>query len=112
MKEIIYYTIGEKIPYLEWYRSLDKSLKLVVDKLFMDDTVDLIEEMPSNVVKRILKGVNKEYRKKDYVADIITFAIFADSEEKFVFDGEINLGEIIISLDKVNENSQKNSTSF
>ena len=41
----------------------DKELKLVVDELFMDDTVDLIEEMPSNVVKRILKTVNKEDRK-------------------------------------------------
>lgn len=40
----------------------DKELKLVVDELFMDDTVDLIEEMPSNVVKRILKTVNKEDR--------------------------------------------------
>jgi hypothetical protein len=28
----------------------------------MDDTVDLIEEMPSNVVKRILKTVNKTDR--------------------------------------------------
>ena len=30
--------------------------------------------------------INKEYRQKDYVADIITFAIFADSpqEERFV----------------------------
>lgn len=41
----------------------DKELKLVVDELFMDDTVDLIEEMPSNVVKRILKTVSKEDRK-------------------------------------------------
>ena len=41
----------------------DKELKLVIDELFMDDTVDLIEEMPSNVVKRILKNVNKEDRK-------------------------------------------------
>ena len=41
----------------------DKELKQVVDELFMDDTVDLIEEMPSNVVKRILKNVNKEDRK-------------------------------------------------
>ena len=33
MKEIIYYqTIDNKIPYLEWYKSLDKSLKLIVDK--------------------------------------------------------------------------------
>ena len=41
----------------------DAELKRVMDELFMDDTVDLIEEMPSNVVKRILKAVNKEDRK-------------------------------------------------
>lgn len=40
----------------------DKELKNVIDELFMDDTVDLIEEMPSNVVKRILKGVNQKDR--------------------------------------------------
>ncbi len=56
--------------------------------------------------------INKKYRQKDYPADIITFAIFADSEEKFIFDGEINLGEIIISLDKVYENSKEKSISF
>lgn len=33
MKEIVYYqTTDNKIPYLEWYKSLDKSLRLVVDK--------------------------------------------------------------------------------
>lgn len=41
----------------------DTELRNVMDELFMDDTVDLIEEMPSNVVKRILKAVNKEDRK-------------------------------------------------
>ena len=41
----------------------DKELKAVIDELFMDDTVDLIEEMPANVVKRILKSINKEDRK-------------------------------------------------
>lgn len=41
----------------------DAELKNVLDELFMDDTVDLIEEMPSNVVTRILKAVNKEDRK-------------------------------------------------
>lgn len=53
--------------------------------------------------------INKEYRNKDYPADIITFAIFADSEEKFIFDGEINLGEVIIALDKVIEEAEKKS---
>lgn len=51
--------------------------------------------------------INKEYRGKDYPADIITFSIFADSEEKFIFDNEINLGEIIISLDKVFEKARR-----
>lgn len=51
--------------------------------------------------------INREYRHKDYPADIITFAIFADSEEKFIFDGEINLGEVIIALDKVMEEAEK-----
>lgn len=41
----------------------DAELKNVMDKLFMDDTVDLIEEMPSNVVKRILKNVKAKDRK-------------------------------------------------
>ena len=47
--------------------------------------------------------LNRDYRDKDKPADIITFAIFADDENRFVFDDDINLGEIIIALDKVIE---------
>lgn len=47
--------------------------------------------------------LNREYRDKDKPADIITFAIFADDENHFIFDGDINLGEIVIALDKVEE---------
>ena len=33
MKEIRYYQTSEnKTPYLEWYNSLDKSLRLIIDK--------------------------------------------------------------------------------
>ena len=55
--------------------------------------------------------INKEYRDKDYIADIITFAIFADSDEKFIFDGEINLGEVMIALDKVMIEAEKKNVS-
>ena len=41
----------------------DKELKNILDELFMDDTVDLIEEMPSNVVPKILRAIPKEDRK-------------------------------------------------
>ena len=41
----------------------DKELKEVLDELFLDDTADLIEEMPANVVRRIVKNINKKDRK-------------------------------------------------
>lgn len=41
----------------------DKELKAVLSDMFMDDTVDIIEEMPANVVKRILKASTPEDRK-------------------------------------------------
>ena len=41
----------------------ERELKDVLDELYMDDTVDLIEEMPSNVVTRILRSIPKEDRK-------------------------------------------------
>ena len=40
----------------------DKELKAVIDDMFLDDTVDVIEEMPANVVKRILKNSSAENR--------------------------------------------------
>ena len=42
----------------------DSELKEVVDELFVDDAVDLIEEMPANVVKRILRSADKDTRKQ------------------------------------------------
>jgi magnesium transporter len=40
----------------------DKELSEMLLELYLDDTVDLIEEMPANVVKRILKTSTKENR--------------------------------------------------
>ena len=42
----------------------DKELKEVVDDMYLDDAVDIIEEMPANVVKRILKNSDPENRKQ------------------------------------------------
>ncbi len=40
----------------------DAELGYVVDRLFVDDTVDIIEEMPATIVKRILKQASPEKR--------------------------------------------------
>ncbi len=42
----------------------DKELGEVLGDMFLDDTVDVIEEMPANVVKRILKNVDGDTRKQ------------------------------------------------
>lgn len=41
----------------------DKELREVIDELYIDDMVDIVEEMPANVVKRILKNSNENTRK-------------------------------------------------
>ena len=41
----------------------DSELKEVVDELYVDDAVDLVEEMPASVVKRILRQADPEKRK-------------------------------------------------
>lgn len=41
----------------------DNELKEVVDELYVDDAADIVEEMPANVVKRILRQADPEMRK-------------------------------------------------
>ena len=40
----------------------DNELKEVLDELYVDDAADIVEEMPANVVKRILKHADPEMR--------------------------------------------------
>ncbi len=42
----------------------DFELKEVIDDLFLDDTVDMIEEMPANVVARVLQAADPAVRKQ------------------------------------------------
>ncbi len=76
----------------------DKELKSVIDDIFMDDTVDLIEEMPANVVKRILKVQKPEDRKlinellkyPDDSAGSIMTTEFIDLKENMTVDEAIS----------------------
>ena len=42
----------------------DTELKEVLDEMFVDDAVDIVEEMPANVVKRILAQADPDMRKQ------------------------------------------------
>ncbi len=41
----------------------DSEVVRILDELYMDDTVDFIEEMPANVVKRVLRNTDEATRK-------------------------------------------------
>ena len=40
----------------------DRELSRIIEDLFVDDAVDMLEEMPANVVKRIMKNASPETR--------------------------------------------------
>ena len=40
----------------------DKELRAILDELYLDDAVDIIEEMPANVVSRMLRNTNAATR--------------------------------------------------
>ena len=42
----------------------DSELKEVIDELYVDDAVDIVEEMPANVVRRILRQADPDMRKE------------------------------------------------
>ncbi len=41
----------------------DHEIKSIIDELYLDDVVDMLEEMPANVVKRVLQNTDEETRK-------------------------------------------------
>ncbi|WP_352418180.1 magnesium transporter [Proteiniborus sp.] len=40
----------------------DKEIKTIIDELFLDDTIDFLEELPANVVKKVLKNADENTR--------------------------------------------------
>lgn len=44
------------------HSATDKELSHILEELFFDDMIDMIEEMPANLVKKILKNSNPEER--------------------------------------------------
>ncbi|SDZ10896.1 magnesium transporter [Proteiniborus ethanoligenes] len=40
----------------------DKEIKTIIDELFFDDTIDFLEELPANVVKKVIKHTDENTR--------------------------------------------------
>lgn len=52
-------------------RFTDTEIKGVIDELFIDDMADLIEEMPANVVKKLL--YQSDRKKRDFLNEILRY---------------------------------------
>ena len=84
-------------------RFTDRELSEILEELYIDDTVDIIEEMPANVVKRILKNSDKEDREiinrilkypKDSAGTVMT-------TEYVRFTGDMTVGDALLHIRRV-----------
>ena len=81
----------------------DRELSDILDELYIDDTVDIIEEMPANVVKRILKNSDNEDREvinrilrypKDSAGTVMT-------TEYVRFTGDMTVADALLHIRRV-----------
>ena len=85
------------------HRFSDRELSEILDELYIDDTVDIIEEMPANVVKRILKNTDSEDREiinkilkypKDSAGTVMT-------TEYVRFTGDMTVADALLHIRRV-----------
>ena len=124
---MINFNIAAQNDYCNWDLDVDKVIKSAQDIfLYYLSCTEIVEQFCLKNYEyetisfdfyftdsKTTHQINKEYRQKDYPADIITFAIFADSDEdeRLIQDLEINLGEVIIALDKITESAKEKEIS-
>ena len=53
-----------------------------------------------------IQELNRDYRNKDKITDVITFSLFCDDENSVVYRKTADLGQIVISLEKCFEQKQ------
>lgn len=49
----------------------EKELREILDDLYMDDTVDMLEDLPANLVTRILENISRE--KRDQINQLLNY---------------------------------------
>ena len=56
--------IQQMVSHIAWFEYIltDSELEEVMDEMYVDDTVDVLEEMPANVVDRLLMATDEETR--------------------------------------------------
>ena len=88
----------------------DKEIREVLEQSFVDDTVDLIEELPANVVKRILQNTDSETRQeinrilnypKDSAGSIMTTEYVSLRPDMTVYDAFTRIRRIGVNKETI-----------
>ena len=92
----------------------DKEIQTIVDELFLDDTVDLLEEMPANIVKKILKNTSKD--KRDLINHFLKYPENSAGSimtiEYVDLKKEMTVKEALASIKKVGVDKETINTSY
>lgn len=109
--EIEYEEIEKKSEY-------EDIINKVIDECFSNENLDKLELYVSITltVPKVIQEINKKYRKIDKPTDVLSFPMFEKDEiSQMIKDGyEINdvLGDLIISIPKVEEQATQYGHSF
>lgn len=93
----------------EWYEQIDKLLTFAKEQEQIEGEAELSVTF---VDKNEIQEINKTYRDKDKVTDVISFALEEDEPEITGLDMPRVLGDIIICTDVANEQAESYGHSF
>ena len=88
----------------------DSELKEIMDEMYVDDTVDVLEEMPANVVDRLLMATDEETRKQintllqypeDSAGSIMNIEYISLRKEMTVADAILKIRQVGINSETI-----------
>ena len=81
----------------DYYPLLDEYYHRTLSVLKLNDDYDLSLVICGPIT---IRRINRDYRNKDVVTDVISFALL-DSEEEVEYEDKVELGDIFINRDRV-----------
>ncbi len=99
------YDLTRKKELSEFFDDINEYYRKTLDVLDIKDEMDLSLII---VGKTKIRNINRDYRNIDRVTDVISFAnIDSDDYDYLAEDGEVNLGDIFINVDRVKSQAKK-----
>lgn len=89
----------------------DNELSFLIEEMYIDDAVDFVEEMPANIVERVLKISTKETRalinkflkyEEDSAGSIMTTEFIHVKGEMTCKDALIKVKEVAVNMETIN----------